>query len=81
MTGVPQTVRAASQADSLISEMRALVRATEPVKTPAEGAELERIVSTRVITILMLILMGLVLLTSAVPDIGPSLAAAVGAHL
>jgi len=80
MSGVPQTVRAASQADSLISDMRALVQATEPVKAPAEGAELERLVTSRVITMLMLILISLVLLTAAVPDIGPSLAAAVGAH-
>ena len=81
MSSVPQTVRAASQADSLISDMRALVEATEPVKAPAEGAELERIVAGRVITVLMLTLLLLVFVTSAIPDIGPSLAAAVGAHI
>lgn len=80
MSGVPQTVRSASQADSLISDMRALVQASEPVKAPTEGTELERIVTSRVITMLMLVLISLVLVTSAVPDIGPSLAAAVGAH-
>lgn len=81
MSAAPQTVRAASQADSLISDMRALVQVTEPIKVPAEGAELERIVAGRVVVALMLTLLLLVFVTSAIPDIGPSLAAAVGAHL
>lgn len=81
MTTTPQTVRAASQADSLISEMRALVQASEPVRVRAEGPDLERIVASRVITLLMLALLMLVFVTSAIPDVGPSLAAAVQAHL
>lgn len=81
MSPVPRTVRAASQADSLISDMRALVKATEPVKAPAEGAELERLVTGHVTAVLLLLLICLVFITSAVPDIGPGLAAAVGAHL
>lgn len=81
MTTTPQTVRAASQADSLISEMRALVQASEPVRVRAEGPGLERIVASRVITLLMLALLMLVFVTSAIPDVGPSLAAAVQAHL
>jgi hypothetical protein len=81
VSAAPQTVRAASQADSLISDMRALVQVTEPIKAPAEGAELERIVAGRVVIALMLTLLLLVFVTSAIPDIGPSLAAAVGAHL
>ena len=79
--GLPaRTVRAASQADSLVTDMRALVQAGEPL-APPEGDDLERAVSYRVTTLLMVILLSLVFITSAVPDIGPSLAGMLQAHL
>ena len=82
MSGVPKnTVRAASQADSLVSEMRALVQLNAPKPLPTGGTELERGVSSGVTTILMLLLVMLVFITSAVPDIGPSLAAVIRTHL
>jgi hypothetical protein len=76
-----QTVRAASQADSLINEMRALVQASDPVSRQQPAEEIERAVSYRVTTVLMLLLLSLVFITSAVPDIGPSLAGLVQSHL
>ena len=80
-TGIPvRSVRTASQADSLVSDMRAQVQASESV-APPEGDDLERAVSYRVTTLLMVILLSLVFITSAVPDIGPSLAGMLQAHL
>ncbi|GAC1478373.1 MAG: hypothetical protein PVSMB9_00780 [Candidatus Dormibacteria bacterium] len=80
-SGLPaHTVRAASQADSLVTDMRALVQAADPA-TAADGDDVERAVSYRVTTLLMVILLSLVFITSAVPDIGPSLAGVIQAHL
>ncbi|HEY0493788.1 MAG TPA: hypothetical protein VGD57_10020, partial [Candidatus Dormibacteraeota bacterium] len=59
----------------------ALVQATEPRMTPVDGEDLERTVSSRVTAILMLLLLVVVFVTSAVPDIGPSLAAVFRTHL
>jgi hypothetical protein len=77
-----RTVRAASNADGLVSEMRQLVQtaATAPV-IHQDPAQLERSVSTRIATFLMVLLVTIIFATSAVPDVGPSLAKLIQAHL
>ncbi|MDQ6883767.1 MAG: hypothetical protein M3077_05950 [Candidatus Dormibacteraeota bacterium] len=75
------SVRAASQADSLVNDMRgALVQAVDPTAPAEDGDQVERAVTYRVTTILMVVLLSLLFITSAVPDIGPSLASVVQAQ-
>jgi len=76
-----QTVRAASHTDGLVSEMRQLVQAGEPAPIVDDPERLERTVSTRVATLLMVLLVIIIFVTSAVPDVGPSLAKVIEAHL
>jgi hypothetical protein len=77
-----QTVRAASNADSLVSEMRQLVQtAVAGPVMPDDPAQLERTVSTRIATLLMVLLVMIIFATSALPDVGPSLAKVIQAHL
>ena len=76
-----QTVRAASDADGLVNEMRLLVQTGQPVSEVGDRERLEGIVSTRVATLLMLLLLMIIFVTSAVPDVGPSLAKVIQAHL
>ena len=77
-----QTVRAASDADGLVSEMRQLVEtaAASPIMVE-DPAQLERTVSTRIATFLMVLLVMIIFATSALPDVGPSLAKVIQAHL
>ena len=77
-----QTVRDASNADGLVSEMRQLVQtaAAGPI-VHDDPAQLERTVSTRIATFLMVLLVMIILGTSALPDVGPSLAKVIQAHL
>jgi hypothetical protein len=78
-----QTVRAASEADGLVSEMRQLAQATAvvPGQTIDDPAYLERAISTRIATFLMVLLVTIIFATSALPDVGPSLAKVIQAHL
>ena len=77
-----QTVRTASNADGLVNEMRQLVQAATPGQVfDADPAQLERAVSTRIATFLMVLLVTIIFATSAVPDVGPSLAKVIQAHL
>jgi hypothetical protein len=76
-----QTVRAASNADGLVSEMRQLAQGTVPGQTMGDPAYLERTISTRIATFLMVLLVTIIFATSALPDVGPSLAKAIQAHL
>ena len=77
-----QTVRAASDADGLVSEMRQLIEAAVPGQTiDDDPTQLERAVSTRIATFLMVLLVMIIFATSAVPDVGPSLAKVIQAHL
>ncbi|HEY8738385.1 MAG TPA: hypothetical protein VIO62_15235 [Candidatus Dormibacteraeota bacterium] len=83
MNGLPNgTVRAASQADTLVNDMRgALVQATEQLPAREDANDIERAVSYRITTVLMVLLLGLVFVTSAAPDLGPSLAGVLQSHL
>lgn len=75
------TTRPNAAADGIVSEMRQLVQ-TNPVLPPLEDREqLERTVSARIATLLMVLLMLIIFTTSAVPDVGPSLAKVIQAHL
>jgi multisubunit Na+/H+ antiporter MnhB subunit len=76
------TVRAASNADGLVSEMRQLVQtaATAPA-IDQDPVQLERTVSRRIATFLMVLLVTIIFATSAVPDLGPSLAKVIQVHL
>jgi hypothetical protein len=76
-----QTVRAASDADGLVSEMRQLAQAVVPGQTMDDPAYLERMISTRIATFLMVLLVTIIFATSALPDVGPSLAKVIQAHL
>ncbi len=77
-----QTVRVASNTDGLVSEMRQLVQtaAAGPIKID-DPAQLERTVATRIATFLMVLLVMIIFGTSALPDVGPSLAKVIQAHL
>jgi hypothetical protein len=76
-----QTVRAASETDGLINEMRQLAQAVVPGQTVDDPAYLERMISTRIATFLMVLLVTIIFATSALPDVGPSLAKVIQAHL
>lgn len=75
------TTRPNTPADGIVSEMRQLVQ-TNPALPPLEDREqLERTVSARIATLLMVLLVMIIFATSAVPDVGPSLAKVIQAHL
>ncbi|HXM51941.1 MAG TPA: hypothetical protein VN913_01560 [Candidatus Binatus sp.] len=76
-----QTVRAASEADGLVSEMRQLAQGVVPGQTIDDPAYLERMISTRIATFLMVLLVMIIFGTSALPDVGPTLAKVIQAHL
>ena len=76
-----QTVRAASDADGVVSEMRQLAQAVVPGQTIDDPGYLERMISTRIATFLMVLLVTIIFATSALPDVGPSLAKVIQAHL
>ena len=77
-----QTVRAASGSDGLVSEMRQLIQGSAPGQMVADDpGHLERAISTRIATFLMVLLVMIIFATSALPDVGPSLAKVIQAHL
>jgi hypothetical protein len=78
---IKQTVRAASETDGLVNEMRQMAQAVVPGQTVDDPAYLERMISTRIATFLMVLLVGIIFATSALPDVGPSLAKVIQAHL
>jgi hypothetical protein len=65
----------------MVNDMRAMVQSADPTLLIDDGNAVERAVSYRVTTLLMVLLLSLVFITSAVPDLGPSLASVVQAHL
>ena len=72
---------ASNHTDGIVNEMRQLVQ-TSPAPIPVEDREqLERAVSARIATVLMVLLVMIIFATSAVPDMGPSLAKVIQAHL
>ena len=76
-----QTVRAASDADGVVNEMRLLAQTGQPAADGDDRERLERTVSTRVATLLTVLLLMIIFVTSAAPDVGPSLAKVIQAHL
>ncbi len=78
---IKQTVRAASEADGMVSEMRQLAKAVVPGQTIDDPAYMERTISTRIATFLMVLLVTIIFATSALPDVGPTLAKVIQAHL
>ena len=78
---IKQTVRAASETDGLVSEMRQLAQTVVQGQTIDDPAYLERLISARIATFLMVLLVGIIFATSALPDVGPSLAKVIQAHL
>ncbi len=73
--------RPGHDAAGLVSQMRRLVQ-TAPAPTPLEDRDqLERSVSARIATLLMMMLVLVIFVTSAVPDVGPSLVKVLQAHL
>jgi len=78
---IKQTVRAASETDGLVNEMRQLAQTVVPGQTIDDPAYLERMISTRIATFLMVLLVMIIFGTSALPDVGPTLAKVIQAHL
>ena len=78
---IKQTVRAASEADGLVNDMRQLAQTVVPGQTIDDPAYLERMISTRIATFLMVLLVTIIFATSALPDVGPTLAKVIQAHL
>jgi len=78
---IKQTVRAASDADGMVSEMRQLAQAVVPGQTIDDPAYMERTISTRIATFLMVLLVTIIFATSTLPDVGPTLAKVIQAHL
>jgi hypothetical protein len=76
-----QTVRDASDANGLVNEMRQMVQVGQPAPVVDDPEQLERTVSAKVATFLMVMLVAIIFATSAVPDVGPSLAKVIQAHL
>ena len=71
----------ASDAAGLVNEMRMLVQTAEPPTEIGDRDQLEHLVSARVATVLMVLMVMIIFVTSAPPDVGPSLAKVVEAHL
>lgn len=71
----------AVHADGIVNEMRQLVQAAAPIVPVEDREQLERAVSARIATLLMVLLVMIIFATSAVPDVGPSLAKVIEAHL
>ena len=78
---IKETVRAASEADGVVNEMRQLAQGVVPGQTVDDPAYLERTISTRIATFLMVLLVTIIFATSALPDVGPTLAKVIQAHL
>jgi len=78
---IKQTVRAASEADGLVNDMRKQAQAVVPGQTVDDPAYMERTISTRIATFLMVLLVTIIFATSALPDVGPTLAKVIQAHL
>ncbi len=76
-----QTVRDASDASGLVSEMRQMIQTGQPAPVVDDPEQLERTVTAKVATLLMVMLVAIIFATSAVPDVGPSLAKVIQAHL
>jgi hypothetical protein len=76
-----QTVRDASNTDGLVNSMRQLVETAAPVTDIEDRDQLERSVSARIATVLMVLLVAIIFTTSAMPDVGPTLAKVIQAHL
>jgi len=76
-----QTVRHASETSGLVNEMRQMVQAGQPAPVVDDPEQLERTVTAKVATFLMVMLVAIIFATSAVPDVGPSLAKVIQAHL
>jgi len=76
-----QTVRDASGTNGLVSDMRQMMQAGQPAPVIDDPEQLERTVSAKVATLLMVMLVAIIFATSAVPDVGPSLAKVIQAHL
>jgi hypothetical protein len=72
---------AASDTAGLVNEMRMLVQTAEPVTEVGDPDQLEHFISARVATVLMVLMVLIIFVTSALPDVGPSLAKVVEAHL
>lgn len=65
----------------LVNEMRQLIETGSIPPVAEDRAQLERTVSARIATVLMMLLVMIIFLTSAVPDVGPSLAKVIQTHL
>jgi hypothetical protein len=76
-----QPREARHDAAGLVSEMRQLIEAAPVAPAVEDRQQLERTVSARIATLLMMLLVMIIFITAAVPDVGPSLAKVVQTHL
>ncbi len=76
-----QPVGSGNDAAGLVSGLRQQIDSASIEPAAESRAQLERIVSARIATVLMMLLLMIIFVTSAVPDVGPSLAKVIQAHL
>lgn len=76
-----QPLRSSHEAAGLVSDMRQLIDTTPAAPAVEDRQLLERTVSARIATLLMMLLVMIIFITAAVPDVGPSLAKVVQTHL
>jgi len=76
-----QPVGTGRETAGLVSEMRQQIEMASIAPAAEDRAQLERTVSARIATVLMMLLVMIIFLTSAMPDVGPSLAKVIQTHL
>ena len=76
-----QPVGPGADAAGLVSEMRQLIETAPATPAVEDRQQLERTVSARIATLLMMLLVMIIFITAALPDVGPSLAKVVQTHL
>ena len=73
--------RPMTDAAGLVSDLRQQIQTAPPVAPYEDRAQLERSVSARIATVLMMLLVMIIFVTSALPDVGPTLAKVIQTHL
>ena len=76
-----QPIRPERDASGLVSDMRQLIETAPVMPADEDREQLERTISARIATVLMMLLLMIIFVTSALPDVGPSLAKVIQAHL
>ena len=76
-----QPVGSANDTAGLVNEMRQQIQTASIAPAAEDREQLERTVCARIATLLMMLLVMIIFITAAMPDVGPSLAKVVQTHL